>query len=195
MNMTINKILKTALFFPLCIPSIISFILFNKKRKIVMLDLKKQSLDGKRILKNNLMGGAFFFGLFLVHQKSFRAVYYKRMGFISPLLNFFLPQIDSCEIYGSKIGGGLRIYHGFNIIINPKAIIGENCDIHHEVTIGATELGVPIIGNNVFIGAGAKIIGLIKIGNNVKIGAGAIVVNDIPDNSVVVGEKAHVIIK
>lgn len=53
--------------------------------------------------------------------------------------------------------------------------------------------GSPIIGNNVFIGAGATIIGNIRIGNNVKIGAGAIVVSDVPDNSTVVCEKARII--
>lgn len=79
--------------------------------------------------------------------------------------------------------------------------IGTGCTIMHHVTIGSNfigggrNLGAPQIGNNVFIGAGAKIIGPIKVGNNVKIGAGCVVVDNIPDNSVVVMNKPRVIIK
>ena len=71
----------------------------------------------------------------------------------------------------------------------------------HHVTIGSNIIGggknqgVPQIGNNVFIGAGAKIIGPVKIGNNVKIGAGCIVVDDIPDNAVCVMNKPRIIVK
>lgn len=79
--------------------------------------------------------------------------------------------------------------------------IGTGCTIMHHVTIGSNiigggkEQGAPQIGDNVFIGAGAKIIGPVKIGNNVKIGAGCIVVDDIPDNAVCVMNKPRIIIK
>ena len=72
-------------------------------------------------------------------------------------------------------------------------LIGRNCSLHHEVTIGATEKGVPVLGDDVFVGVGAKIIGPVKIGNNVRIGAGAIVVDDVNNNSIVVSPKAYVL--
>ena len=83
--------------------------------------------------------------------------------------------------------------HGFGTVINGSAVIGCNCTILHNVTIGGGHGGSPVIGDNVYIGAGAIIIGGVHVGNNVKIGAGAIVVEDIPDNSTVVCDKARII--
>lgn len=99
--------------------------------------------------------------------------------------------IHNIEIpFGCKIGGGLRIRHPQGIIINPHTIIGENCTIFHDVTIGTSEFtGVDIaanIGDNVYIGCGAKIIGNINVSDNVKIGANAVVVKGVPKGSVVI---------
>lgn len=92
--------------------------------------------------------------------------------------------------------------HGLHgVFISTKSVIGKNCVIFHQVTIGSNTLpdskgnGAPIIGDNCFIGAGAKIIGNVKIGNNVRIGANCIVVKDVPDNAVVVMQSARVIEK
>lgn len=92
--------------------------------------------------------------------------------------------------------------HGvYGIFISDKAKIGENCVIFQNATIGSNTLegtksyGSPEIGDNCYIGAGAKIIGNVKIGNNVRIGANAIVTTDIPDNSTVVLEKPRIIKK
>lgn len=74
-----------------------------------------------------------------------------------------------------------------------NAVIGENCTIFHQVTIGEGKGGAPTIGNNCLIGAGAKIIGGITIGNNVKIGAGCVVVDDVPDGATVVMQKARIL--
>lgn len=90
----------------------------------------------------------------------------------------------------AKVGGGLRLPHRFGIVISGKAQIGENCTIMHEVTIGIDETKsgrAPQIGNDVFIGAGAKIIGDISIGNYVKIGANAVITKDVADGCTVVG--------
>jgi serine O-acetyltransferase len=91
--------------------------------------------------------------------------------------------------------------HGLNgIFISQRAVIGKNCVIFQQVTIGSNSLkdsqkiGAPVLGDNVYIGAGAKIIGKITIGSNVRIGANAIVVMDIPDNSTVVMNKPRIII-
>ena len=92
--------------------------------------------------------------------------------------------------------------HGLNgIFISSSAKIGKNCTIFHQVTIGSNTLldsanhGSPTIGDNVFIGCGAKIIGNVHIGNNVRIGANCVVVDDIPDNCTVVLEKPRILIK
>ncbi|GFZ31230.1 hypothetical protein CSC2_17560 [Clostridium zeae] len=103
--------------------------------------------------------------------------------------------------FGAKIGKGLRINHPYGIILSEFAKIGDNCTIFHQVTIGMNEGnrkindGVPQIGNNVYIGCGAKIIGGITIGDNVKIGANAVVTKNIPSNCTVVGNPAIIIDK
>lgn len=102
----------------------------------------------------------------------------------------------------TKIGGGrITFPHGMNgILISAGAVIGENCTIFHQVTVGSNtaegsrHIGSPQIGDNVYIGAGAKIIGGIKIGNNVRIGANCVVVEDVPDNATVVMQKPRVIV-
>ncbi|MER2295049.1 MAG: serine acetyltransferase [Desemzia incerta] len=91
-----------------------------------------------------------------------------------------------------------KLPHGLNgIIVHPRAKIGKNCTIHQQVTIGnAVEGGeAPIIGDNCYIGAGAKIIGEIIIGSNVTVGANAVVTKDIPDNCVCGGVPAKIIEK
>ena len=93
------------------------------------------------------------------------------------------------------IGKGLRIHHFGGIILHPSVIMGENCTLYHEVTIG--DIGgvgkAATIGNNVLIGAGAKIIGEITIGDGVVIGANAVVNRNLPANCVVVGNPARII--
>ena len=90
----------------------------------------------------------------------------------------------------TDIGGGLRLPHLLGIVLSGEASIGERCTIMHQVTVGIDEVKsgkAPRIGNDVFIGAGAKIIGDITIGNNVIIGAGAIITKSVPDGKTVVG--------
>jgi serine O-acetyltransferase len=97
----------------------------------------------------------------------------------------------------TKIGSGFYIGHFGGVVINTDAVIGKNCNISQEVTIGQTNRGkrqgCPVIGDNVYIGPGAKIIGRIVIGDNVAIGANCVVTKDMPDNAVVVGIPGKVI--
>ena len=88
-----------------------------------------------------------------------------------------------------KIGKGFRIYHFGGIMFHPSVEIGENCTIYHDVTIGdkGGHGGAARIGDNVLIGAGAKIIGEITIGNNCKIGANSVIDRNVPDDSVAFG--------
>lgn len=90
-----------------------------------------------------------------------------------------------------NIGGGLYLGHPYCITINPKVIIGKNCNIHKGVTIGQENRGgrkgTPIIGNEVWIGVNATIVGAIHIGNDVLIAPNTYVNCDIPDHSIVFG--------
>lgn len=97
----------------------------------------------------------------------------------------------------TSIGKGLFIGHPGGIVFHNNAVIGEYCDISHEVTIGrggrGENAGVPVVGNRVHIGVGAKIIGKITVGNDSAIGANAVVVKDVPEGAVVVGVPAKVV--
>jgi serine O-acetyltransferase len=94
---------------------------------------------------------------------------------------------------GAEIGPGLVIVHSFGIVINSNVRAGKNLVIEHGVTIGAEKNQSPTLGDNVFIGAGAKIIGAVRIGSDVKIGANAVVVSDLPDGATAVGIPARVV--
>ena len=85
--------------------------------------------------------------------------------------------------------------HGINgIIIHPSVMVGSNVTILHQVTLGTRHINKgPKIGNNVFIGAGAKILGDIIVGDNAKIGANAVVLTDVPANCTAVGNPARII--
>ena len=97
----------------------------------------------------------------------------------------------------NTFGKGLAIHHYGCIVVNDNARIGENCIIQQCVNIGQnySEDNVPMIGDNVYIGCGAKIIGGVKVGNNVRIGANCVVVTDIPDNATVVLSAPRVIVQ
>lgn len=95
---------------------------------------------------------------------------------------------------GTNVGRGLLFGHFSCIVINGATSIGRNCTIYQGVTIGSARgKGIPTIGDNCVIFAGAKIIGNVKIGNNVVIGANAVVLKDIPDNCICAGVPAKII--
>ena len=89
------------------------------------------------------------------------------------------------------------IDHGTGVVIGETAVVGNDVTIFHGVTLGGTgkEKGKrhPTIGNNVFIGSGAKILGNIVIGNNVKIGANAVILKDVPSNVTIVGVPGKIV--
>lgn len=100
---------------------------------------------------------------------------------------------------GAKIGKNLFIDHGMGVVIGETAIIGDNVLIYHGVTLGGTgkEKGKrhPTIGNNVIIGAGAKVLGNITIGDNAKIGANAVVLKDVEKGATIVGIPGKNVVK
>ena len=111
---------------------------------------------------------------------------------ISPLGRFF----TGIEIHpGAKIGKCLFIDHGMGVIIGETTEIGNYCTIYQGVTLGEPErtpASGTRLGNNVMVGAGAKILGPFKVGDNAKIAAGAVVLSEVPPNTTAVGIPARI---
>jgi len=113
--------------------------------------------------------------------------------FLSHIARF----VTGIEIHpAAKLGPGLFIDHGMGVVIGETSEVGENVTLLQGVTLGGTSLKRekrhPTLGNNVVVGAGAKIIGAFKIGDGSRIGAGSVVVREVPTNSVVVGVPGRV---
>lgn len=106
--------------------------------------------------------------------------------------------LTGVEIHpGATIGKGLFIDHGSGVVIGETTIIGDNCTLYQGVTLGGTgkDSGKrhPTLGNNVMVGAGAKVLGNFTVGDNSKIAAGAVVLGPVPEYSTAVGIPAHVV--
>lgn len=141
-----------------------------------------------------------------LRTQGFRYMFFKRLkdyygtksiiGFISLLFLRHYTYKYGFQI-GGRIGNGFYIGHFGTIVSNSNVIIGDNCNIAHGVTIGATRrghnAGVPIIGDEVWMGTNSIIVGNVKIGNNVLIAPGAYVNFDVPANSVVIGNPGKII--
>lgn len=121
----------------------------------------------------------------------FDPVYLVLNGLLKILWGIELPR-------SARIGPGLYIGHFGGITISPASVIGSNCNIAQNVTIGVAgkgeKRGVPTLGSNVHIAPGARVFGKIMIGNNVKIGANTVVTADIPDDSIAVLSPGFVIL-
>lgn len=94
---------------------------------------------------------------------------------------------------GAEFGPGFVLVHSLGVVINGAVRGGANVKIEHQVTIGAERRQSPVLGDDVFIGAGAKIIGSVSIGDGARIGANAVVVHDVPAHTTVVGIPAKIV--
>ncbi len=124
-------------------------------------------------------------------RKVFSLIYKVLYKLIQIITGIELP----CEV---GLGKNFIIDHFGGIVISGYATFGDNCRIRNGVVVGLKNIEekiAPQIGNNVDIGAGAKLLGNIKIGNNVNIGANAVVLTDIPDNAIAVGVPAVIKLK
>lgn len=95
--------------------------------------------------------------------------------------------------YKAAIGPGLKLYHGYALVIHDNAVIGSDCTLRHATTIGMRKgpADCPVIGNHVDIGSNSVVIGAIKVGDGATIGAGSVVVHDVPAGATVAGNPAR----
>ena len=135
----------------------------------------------------------------ILHRLAHR-LYKKKRFFISRLISQLNRALTGIEIHpGATIGKGILIDHGMGIVIGETAEVGDRVTIYHGTTLGGTgkEKGKrhPTVGNDVIIGAGAKLLGPIVVGDNAKIGANAVVLKDVPQGATVVGIPGKIVIK
>ncbi len=126
----------------------------------------------------------------LLYQKG----YFTAARIVSQISRFF----TGIEIHpGAKIGKGLFIDHGMGVVIGETTEIGDNCLIYQGVTLGGTgkDKGKrhPTLGNNVLVGAGARVLGPFKVGDNAKIASNAVVLEEVPENATAVGVPARIV--
>lgn len=134
----------------------------------------------------------------MLHYRLAHRLYLKKHYFLARYISQRGVRKTGIEIHpGAQIGKGFFIDHGTGVIIGETTIIGDNVTLYQGVTLGGTgkEHGKrhPTIGNNVMIGAGAKVLGSCTIGDDCKIGAGSVVLSEVPPGSTVVGVPGHVV--
>ena len=117
---------------------------------------------------------------------------------LARLVSNFGRWLTGIEIHpGAKVGRRFFIDHGMGIVFGETTEIGDNCTIYHGVTLGGTGKDTgkrhPTLGDNVLIGAGAKVLGPVYIGDNVRVGAGSVVLKNLPANATAVGVPAEIV--
>lgn len=183
----------------------------NAFKKLMIASLYKKYVKNNQLLQEDIVQTFYVRGCkasYETVEKKFThlMMYYPEFAFIFfwriKKQNYYWKHLFTpgyeCKIFRSTdIKGGLVCYHPFATVINAKSI-GRNFQFRNGLTIGNKSNNndlLPVIGDNVTVGANAVIIGNINIGDNVVVGAGAVVVKDVPPNSVVAGNPAKVIKK
>lgn len=172
--------------------------LFDRVIKKIKEDIKV--IYEKDPAANNLAEVIFCYPGFqalLAHRIAHKLAYWK-IPFLPRYISYLTRILTGIEIHPkARIGNRFFIDHGEGVVIGETTIIGDDVLIYQQVTLGGigSEHGKrhPTIGNNVIIGAGAKVLGNITLGDNVRVGAGSVVLEDVPENSTVVGVPGRVV--
>jgi serine O-acetyltransferase len=133
----------------------------------------------------------------LMHRVSHR-IWNAGLKWLARFFSHISRWLTGIEIHpGAQLGRRIFIDHGMGVVIGETASVGDDCTLYHGVTLGGTswEAGKrhPTLGNNVVVGAGAKVLGPIDIGDDVRIGSNSVVVKPVPAGSTVVGIPAHIV--
>ncbi len=120
------------------------------------------------------------------------------MKFIARYLSQRNRHKSGIEIHpAAQLGKGVFIDHGMGVVIGETTVVGDNCTIYQNVTLGGTGKDVgkrhPTLGNNVLVGSGAKVLGPFTVGDNARIAAGAVVLSEVPANATAVGVPARIV--
>ena len=166
-----------------------------------MINLLK-SIKNRDPAANNLLEIIFLYPGFhaIVIYRFAHLLWCFKLKFIAKIISYFGRIFTGIEIHpAAKIGKNMFIDHGHGVVIGETSEIGNNVLIYHGVTLGGNSLNKgkrhPTIGNNVIIGAGAKILGPLVIGDSARVGANAVVTKSVKSNSTVMGIPAKMINK
>jgi serine O-acetyltransferase len=142
----------------------------------------------RSIVKTMLTDGTFAMIVYRLMQASQRA----RLSPLSMIFNKVNGILGGCIIgRGADFGPGFVLIHSDGVVINSSVRGGSNIKLEHQVTIGAERYQSPVLGDDIFVGAGAKIVGPVTIGSRARIGANAVVIADVPDGATAVGVPAR----
>ncbi len=146
--------------------------------------------DARTLVKVLVSDGTMSMVLYRLMQAS----RHRGLGPLEMVFNKLNAVVGNCIIgRGAEFGPGFVLVHSNGVVINGHVRGGANVFIEHQVTIGAEQRQSPVIGDDVFLGAGAKIVGPVKIGDGARVGANAVVVKDVPAHTTVVGIPARVV--
>ncbi len=172
------------------IKAVIILVVFNEEVK----NVQKKDPAARGVWEIVLL----YQGLYaLIHHRIAHVLYKRNIFLLARLISQFSRFLTGIEIHpGAVIGKDFFIDHGMGVVIGETSIVGDNVLLYQGVTLGGTGLEKgkrhPTIGNNVVIGAGAKVLGNITIGDNSYIGSNAVVIKDVPPNSTVVGVPGRI---
>jgi serine O-acetyltransferase len=175
---------------------------FREYRYLVKSDLYRISdrTGTGALLTHVLRGSAFKYNFWMrtcAYARSHPFLRHTVYRVARPMLTHYTYKFGISIPFETRIGSGFYIGHFGGIVVNEHCVIGKNCNISHGVTLGVSNRGAmqgcPVIGDNVYIGPGAKIIGAVKVGNHAAVGANCVVTKDVPDHAVVVGIPGRVI--
>ena len=136
----------------------------------------------------------------LLSYRFAHALWRRRWRLVARLVSHFARVLTGIEIHpGAQIGRGFFVDHGMGVVIGETSIIGDEVTLYQGVTLGGTSLDPgkrhPTLGNDVIVGAGAKVLGPITLGDGVRVGSNAVVVRDVAPGTVVVGIPAKAVTK
>lgn len=181
------KWLIVAINVPRLLLHLLFYLLFqNRCKEDVKVGMSHQGINGSLWLG---------FSFLMIFDKTFRNLFYHRIGIFKYFVYYWVPPHNSYVIAThTKIGEGFLGIHPIGTFVNAQQI-GCHFIVKNNVTIGRNGDRCPIIGDNVTINANAVVVGGIILGNNVNVGAGTVLMKNVPDNCIVVGNPAYILIQ